>query len=36
MGKYMKLMQSPTKTMPFYPLLYYKLLQPQGEQDKKY
>ena len=22
--------------MPFYPLLYYKLLQPQGEQDKKY
>ena len=36
LDKYMKYMQSSTKTMPFYPLLYYKSLQPQGEQDEQY
>ena len=34
--KYMKYMQSPIKTMPFYPPLYYKSLQHQGEQDEQY
>ena len=32
----MKYMQSPIKTMLFYPLPHYKSLQPQGEQDKQY
>ena len=34
--KYMKYMQVPVMTTLFYPLLYYKLLQPQGEYDKQY
>ena len=29
-------MQSPTKTMPFYPPPHYKSLQPQEEQDEQY
>ena len=32
----MKYMQSPVKTMPFYPPPHYKFLWPQGEQDEQY
>jgi len=32
--KYMKYMQSPIKTIPFYSPPYYKSLRPQGEQDE--
>ena len=32
--KYIKYMQLPVKTMPFYLLPHYKSLQPQGEQNK--
>ena len=32
--KYIKYMQVPLKTMPFYPPPYYKSLQSQGKQNK--
>ena len=32
--RYMHILQSPVKTTPFYPLPYYKFLQPNGEQDE--
>jgi len=34
--KAMVLMQSLTKMMPFYPLLNYKTLQPNGKQNEQY
>ena len=34
--KYMKYMQSPIKTMPFYPPLHYKSLWPQEKQNEQY
>ena len=36
LDKYMKYMQSPIKTVPFYPLPYYKSIQPQTEQNEQY
>ena len=34
--KYIKFMQAPIKTVPFYPPSHYKSIQPQGEQDEQY
>ena len=34
--KYMKFMQLPVQTMPFYSPPHYKTLQLQGEQDEQY
>ena len=36
LDKYMKFIQAPVKTMPFYLLPHYKSLQSQGEQNEKY
>jgi len=36
LDKYMKYMQSLVTTTLFYPLPYYKSIQPQGEQDEQY
>ena len=34
--KYIKFLQAPVKTIPFYLPLHYKSLQPNGEQDEQY
>ena len=36
LDKYIKYMQSLVTTTLFYPLPYYKSIQPQGEQDEQY
>ena len=36
LDKHMKFLQSPVKTILFYPPPHYKSLQPKGEQNKQY